>query len=157
MPAGAGTPRYENWVRWSMEGFRGRLCPQPLPLLGTSPSATSLLRPSVVVVRATVVGVAGRYRNPSRIGVRDMLSYQSPVPIATRTRRYNNGGRWLVEVLECLCRLPRLPWIPTSAGMTSWATGMTGLAGVTWTRKRHWNHIFAHHGWRKGMLATCRA
>ena len=33
----AGTPRYENWVHWLMEGFRCRLCPPPLPWLGTSP------------------------------------------------------------------------------------------------------------------------
>ena len=48
--------------------------------LGTSPSATFLLRPSAVVVRATVVGVAGRRRNPSRIGVRGMRSYQNRSP-----------------------------------------------------------------------------
>ena len=51
--------------------------PRTPPLAGTSPSATFLLRPWAVVVRATVVGVAGRCRNPSRIGVRDMLSYHS--------------------------------------------------------------------------------
>ncbi len=58
--------------------------PPTPPLAGTSPSATFLLRPWAVVVRATVVGVAGRCRNDefgggnrsSRIGVRDMLSYQ---------------------------------------------------------------------------------
>ena len=44
--------------------------------LGTSPSGTFLLRPSAVVVWATVVGVACGCRNRSRIGVRDMLSYQ---------------------------------------------------------------------------------
>ena len=44
--------------------------------LGISPSGTSLFRPSAVVVRATVVGVACGCRNPSRIEVRDMLSYQ---------------------------------------------------------------------------------
>ena len=76
MPAGAETPRYENWVHWLMEGFRCRLSSPPHPWLGTSPSATSLLQPSAVVVRATAVGVAGRWRNRSRIGVRDMLSYQ---------------------------------------------------------------------------------
>ncbi len=52
----------------------GRLVARPW--LGTSPSATSLFRPSAAGVRANVVGVAGRRRNPSRIGVRDMLSYQ---------------------------------------------------------------------------------
>ena len=42
MPAGAGTPRYENWLHWLVEGLRCRLCPPPLPWLGTSPSATFL-------------------------------------------------------------------------------------------------------------------
>ena len=60
IPAGAGTPRNENWVHWLIEGFRCRLCPPPLPWLGTSPSPTALLRPSAVVVRAAVV----RYRRP---------------------------------------------------------------------------------------------
>ena len=41
---------------------RCRLCHAPHPELGTSPSATFLLRPWAVVVRATVVGVAGRRR-----------------------------------------------------------------------------------------------
>ena len=36
----------------------------PSPGLGTSPSAKCLLRPSAVIVRATVVGVAGRCRYP---------------------------------------------------------------------------------------------
>ena len=36
----------------------------PSPGLGTSPSAKCLLRPSAVVVRATVVGVAGWCRYP---------------------------------------------------------------------------------------------
>ena len=104
-PAGAGTLPYENWGCWlveefegdwghsrlpwipdcvgmtragelwtAMAGFDGRLADRPR--LGTSPSATFLLRPWAVVVRATAVGVAGRWRNRSRIGVRDMLSYQ---------------------------------------------------------------------------------
>ena len=64
-------------MHWLIEGFSGRLCPTPLPWLGTSPSPTSFLRPSAVVVRATVVGVAGRCRNLSRIEARDMLSYQA--------------------------------------------------------------------------------
>ena len=77
VPAGTGTPRYDNWMHWLIEGFSGRLCPTPLPWLGTSPSPTSFLRPSAVVVRATVVGVAGRCRNLSRIEARDTLSYQA--------------------------------------------------------------------------------
>ena len=38
MPAGAGTPRYENWVHWLIGGFRGVICapqPQPYISLGT--------------------------------------------------------------------------------------------------------------------------
>ena len=42
MPAGAGTPRYENCVHRSIEGFRCRLCPRPAPWLATSPSPTFL-------------------------------------------------------------------------------------------------------------------
>ena len=37
MPAAAGTPRYENWVHWLMEGFRCRLCPPTPPLAGDKP------------------------------------------------------------------------------------------------------------------------
>ncbi len=68
-----------------MEGFGHHPCPPPHPWLGTSPSATFLLGPWAVVVRATVGGVAGRSRNSSRIGVRDMLSYQSLMPAAAGT------------------------------------------------------------------------
>ncbi len=93
MPVAAGTPRYENWLHWWMERFRCRLCP-PSPWLGTSPNATSLLRPSAVVVRATVVGLAGRRLNPSRIGVRDMLSYQSLMPAAAGTPRFEKPELW---------------------------------------------------------------
>ena len=63
MPAGAGAPRCENWVHWLIEGFRRHLYPPTHPWLGTSPSATFPFRPWAVVVRATVVGVAGRRRN----------------------------------------------------------------------------------------------
>ena len=38
MPAAAGTPRYENWVHWLMEGFRCRLCPPPTPGWGQAPA-----------------------------------------------------------------------------------------------------------------------
>ena len=76
MPAGAGTPRYEEPELWlGTADWHGGFCyAPPRPQRGTSPRATSLFRPSAVVVRATVVGVAGRCRGPSRIGVRDMLS-----------------------------------------------------------------------------------
>ena len=42
---------------------------------------------------AGVTGTCGGDPNHlSRIGVRDMLSYQSPMPVATGTPRYENGG-----------------------------------------------------------------
>ena len=37
MPSAAGTPRYENWVHWLIEGFRCRLCPPTPPLAGDKP------------------------------------------------------------------------------------------------------------------------
>ena len=80
-----------------MEGFGHHACPHPW--LGTSPSATFLLGPWAVVVRATVVGVAGRSRNSSRIGVPG----HAFAPIADAGRRRHTQGlkiglRWLVEV-----------------------------------------------------------
>ena len=81
------------------------LGPPPHPLLGTSPSATFLLRPWAVVVRATVVGVAGWCRNSSRIVVRDMLSCQSLIPAGAGTPWYENCGRSSVDVFECHCCL----------------------------------------------------
>ena len=42
----------------------------------------------------TVVGVVGRRRNPSRIGVQDMLSYQSPMPAVAGTPRYGKRELW---------------------------------------------------------------
>ena len=50
--------------------------PHPTPpLAGDKPQRyISLIRFSAVVATRMVVGVAGRCRNPSRIGVRDMLS-----------------------------------------------------------------------------------
>ena len=80
-----------------MDGFRCRMCPPPLPWLGTSPSPTSLLRPSAVVVRATVVGVASRCRNPSRCGVRDMLPYQSLPYIAARVDWHTATPHWALQ------------------------------------------------------------
>ena len=53
MPAGAGTPRFENWVHWLMEGS-GVVCatPHPDPCGGQAPTLHSphptigtLLRP----------------------------------------------------------------------------------------------------------------
>ena len=60
MPAGAGTPRYENWVHWLMEESGVVCATHPAPSW-TSPSATFLFRPWAVG-RVSVVGVAGRCR-----------------------------------------------------------------------------------------------
>ena len=119
MPAVADTPRYENWVHRSIEGFRCRLCPPPHPWLGTSPSPTFLsCDPGLSVVRATVVGVAGRRRNPSRIGVRDMPSYQSLMPAVAGTPRYQNCVHRSIEGFRCrLCPRPA-PWLGTSPSPT---------------------------------------
>ena len=38
MPALAGTPRYENWVHWLMEGFGHHPCTQPTPSWGQAPA-----------------------------------------------------------------------------------------------------------------------
>ena len=34
----AGTPRYENWVHWLMEGFGHHPCTQPTPSWGQAPA-----------------------------------------------------------------------------------------------------------------------
>ncbi len=105
--------------------------------LGRSPSATSLLQPSAVVVWATVVGVAGRCLNRARIGVRDMLSYQSPIPAGAGTPRYENRGA-LVDGRVQVSSVPRTPplagdkpqrYIPLSTlGCRCWVT-VVGVAG----------------------------
>ena len=131
MPAGAGTPRYENWVHWLIEGFSGSLYPTPLPWLGTSPSPTSLLRPSAVIVRATVVGV--------------------PVPAGAGTPRYENWMHWLIDGFSGrLCPTP-LPWLGTSPNPTSFlrpsavvvratVVGVPVPAGAGTPRYENWMH-----------------
>ena len=37
MPAGAGTPRNENWMHWLMEGFQASSVPSTPPLAGDKP------------------------------------------------------------------------------------------------------------------------
>ena len=68
MPAGAGTPRYENEA-WSFEVFGCGWChPSPLD---------------------------SRFRENDEFGVRDMLSYQSPMPAAAGTPKYEKPELWL--------------------------------------------------------------
>ena len=57
----AGCRTDSDWGCSRVNGSTG--APHPIPGWGTSPSAIFLLRPWAVVVRATVVGVAGRCRN----------------------------------------------------------------------------------------------
>ena len=38
MPAGAGTPRYENWVHWLMEGSGVVCATHPTPGWGQAPA-----------------------------------------------------------------------------------------------------------------------
>ena len=103
MPAGAGTPGYENWVHWLMEGSGVVWATHPTPSWGQDPALHSSCDPWAVVVQVTVVGVAGRRRNSSRIGVRDMLSYQSVMPAVAGTPRYENWVHWLMEGSGVVC------------------------------------------------------
>ena len=50
-----------------------------------------------------------------RIGVRDMLSYQSPMPAGAGTPRCENGGLVAGSVWASLAAPLRLPWIPAFA------------------------------------------
>ena len=76
MPAVAGTPRYENWVHRSIEGFRCRLCPPPHGW-GQPQPYISLFDPGLSLF-GTVVGVAGRRRK---------IPDRSPGPCVSRTNR----------------------------------------------------------------------
>ena len=87
--------------------------PPPRPLAGDKPQPyISLLRPWAVVVRVTVVGVAGRRRNSSRIGVRGMRSYQSLMPAGADTPRYENWVHWLIGRVQ----VSSVPPTPPLAG-----------------------------------------
>ena len=39
----------------------------------------------------------------------DSLSYESPMPVAAGTPKYENCGRWLIEEFECLRCLETVP------------------------------------------------
>ena len=76
---------------------------------------------------SSVIGMA----RPSRIGVWDILSYQSPVLVATGTPRYENLGRWLVEAVACHMRDPYpSPWIPAFAGVSVLSVKYIRVAGT---------------------------
>ena len=88
-----------------------------VPLAGDEPQTYIFLcLLSAVHVGQEVVGIACTYRNLSRIGVRDMLSYQSLMPAVAGTPRYEmRPGRW--RSLSVMGATPPL-WIPAFAGMT---------------------------------------
>ena len=157
MPAGAGTRRYEDWVRWLMEGFRCRLCPPTRPLAGEKPQR--YISPAALGCRCS--GDGGWCRRPVPGSIPDRSPGHAFLPIAHADYHQNTRVQQWGPLVGGSARVPMSPasplWIPASAGTTSWAIGMTRLAGVTWTRKRHWNHLFAHHRWHKGTRATCRA
>ena len=113
--------------------------PPPRPLAGDKPQPyISLLRPWAVVVRATVVGVAGRRRNPSRIGVRGMRSYQSLMPAVADTPRYENWVHRSIEGFRCLLCPPPRPLAgdkpqPYISLLRPWAVCCSGDGG--WCRR----------------------
>ena len=83
MPVGAGTPKYEKPELWlGTANWHDGFChAPPRPLRGTSPRAT--FSHSAIDHQSTVRHVSpaesrdgGRLEGASRIGVRDMLSYQ---------------------------------------------------------------------------------
>ena len=89
VPAGAGTPRCENWMHWLMVGSDVVCAPRPSPSWGQAPALQSPLpTPLDSGLRRNDEWGAGlakgcrewRMRGCrsglSRIGVRDMLSYQ---------------------------------------------------------------------------------
>ena len=62
--AGAGTPRYEDWVHGLMEGFRCRPCTPPFPWLGTrAPALHFSFDPRLVPAhQGTKIGCVGRWK-----------------------------------------------------------------------------------------------
>ncbi len=96
-----GQPYYD-----AVSTSRGRL--PAVPLAGDKPERYIFLsRIAAVHVGQVIVGVLRPYRNLSRIGVRDMLSYQSLMPAVAGTPRYESGGS-LVDVFERHCCLESL-------------------------------------------------
>ena len=86
---------------------RGRL--PAVPLAGAKPERYIFLsRIAAVHVGQVIVGVLRPYRNLSRIGVRDMLSYQSLTPAVAGISRYEKLGCRLVEEFEGHCCLESL-------------------------------------------------
>ena len=116
MPVTTGTPRYEKPELWlgTANWHRGFCHTPPRPLRGTSPSPREVFdSPCVAFGRATFSYPAighqstirqfapvesrhqGLLKGASRIGVRDMLSYQSLMPVTTGTPRYEKPELWL--------------------------------------------------------------
>ncbi len=78
MPAGAGTRRYEDWVRWLMEGFRCCLCLPTRPLAGEKPQR--YISPAALGCRCS--GDGGWCRRPVPGSIPDPSPGHAFVPIA---------------------------------------------------------------------------
>ena len=109
MPAAAGARRYENRGRW----FGGRVLvslPQPTtsprfpPRIGVRGMLSIAGMTRWVAGMTGLAGATETYErdgeHSSRTGVRDMLSYQSPMPAGAGTPRYENET-WSLEVFGC--------------------------------------------------------
>ena len=135
-PAGAGTPRYEKPESWvGSANWHGGFCHSPpRPQRGTSPRTTlalGRLSPifGLTFCRAglTIPGIRGfrshdpRRVKPSRIGVRDMLSYE------WRTRSVQMVPPVFVPMKELCAGGPAMECGRTSGvGVESWAYGVNG-------------------------------
>ena len=100
MPAGAGTPRCENWVHWLVEGFRCLRPPYPSPLAGDKPQR--YISPSTLGCRCSGDGGWCRRLVPAHQGMK------------------MRPGRWTcLGVVGATVPL----WIPASARMTNSVAG----------------------------------
>ena len=91
-------------------GTANSAAPHPNPCGGQAPALHFSVDDEMPVdIPARVTDTARPCRRPSLIGVRDMLTYQSPMPSAAGTPRYENWHRGLVEGLECDWSLESVP------------------------------------------------
>ena len=121
MPAAAGTPGYKNWVHWLMEGSGVVRATHPTPSWGQAPALHFFCGPGVSLFgRRWLVSPASAGIHPgSESGT--CFTYQSPMPAAAGTPRYENKT-WSLEVFGCGWCHPS-PWIPASARMTNSESG----------------------------------
>ena len=78
IPAGAGTPRYENWVHWLMEGSGVVCAAHPAPSWGQAPA----LHFSLATLGCRCLGDGGWCRRPAPELIPDRSPGHAFVPIA---------------------------------------------------------------------------